>query len=454
MARWNSCNVLQYNADACRVWQFDGGSFNLHREQSCRAGEPLPPGMVAKSWSSLYQKKLNIAWLPAEHVFIRVAQFPAAAPDEMRSMVELQLEKLSPIPITQAVWTFHPVPGASSNMQTIVLLVVSRNVVEEYLGKLETEGYLADRLELPLLDQLQATQINGDGAWIYPVESGARNTAMVAWWYGSALRNIDLLTLPLPENRAAGLRDQLMQMAWAGELDGWLTSPPRWHLVADEAVAAEWQRPLQEGLEQSVELVSPLAPQQLAARTAKRAAESDPNTTLLPPEFAARYQQQFVDRLWMRGLGATLAVYVACVLIYFIALTFLNYKTTGVEDQVRALGPSYTNVMQLTAQVKVLRERQELKYAALDCWQAVAETMPAGLTLDSLNLSGGKKLSLSGTAPAEQLSTVIDFSDSLRRYAVNGQPLFDNRNVDPPRPSVQGSTIHWSYDLELKRGGE
>jgi hypothetical protein len=211
---------------------------------------------------------------------------------------------------------------------------------------------------------------------------------------------------------------------------------------------------LQEGLEQPVAIVAPVSPSELAARTARRAAESDPNTTLLPPEFALRYRQQFVDRLWMRGLGAVLGIYVAAVLVYFIALSFLNYKTGGVEEQVANLGPTYTNMLQLNAQVKVLRERQELKYAALDCWQAVAETMPAGLTLDAMNFSGGKKLSLSGSAPADQMSAVIDFSDTLRKFSVRGQPLFDTRRNDPPRPSVVPGGIRWSYELELKRTGE
>ncbi|HEU5125059.1 MAG TPA: hypothetical protein VFW05_13470 [Verrucomicrobiae bacterium] len=454
MARWNSCNVLQHRPDGCHVWQFDGGSFRLHREQPCRVGEPLPPALVAKSWSSLWQKKLNIAWLPPEQVFIRVAQFPQSTPDETSAMVELQLEKLSPIPVTQAVWSLHVLPEISGGMQTVILLIVSRNVVEEFLGKLEAEGFLADRLELPLLDQLQATQVREDGAWIFPDASG-RNTALVGWWYGGVLRSVDLLTFPPTENRASVLKDQLMQMAWAGELDGWLTAPPRWHLVADDGAAELWRQPLQEGLDQSIEVIAPLPTPELAARTARRAAESDPNVTLLPPEFATRYQQQFVDRLWMRGLGAVLGLYVVCVLIYFVAIGFLNFKTSGVEQRVAGLGASYTNVLQLNAQFKVLKERQELKYAALDCWQAVAETMPAGITLDSMNFSGGKKLSLNGTAPADQVSAVLDFSDSLRKFMVRGQPLFDVRQVDPPRTQVMpGGGVRWSYELELKRSGE
>ena len=66
-------------------------------------------------------------------------------------------------------------------------------LVEEFLGQLEGQGYLADRLELPALDQLQATPITDDGAWIYPEASGGQNMALVAWWYGGVLQNLDLI---------------------------------------------------------------------------------------------------------------------------------------------------------------------------------------------------------------------------------------------------------------------
>src|ERR1039457_6352711 len=74
MARWNSCNVLQVAPDANRLWQFGakGGNFVLDREQKVPGGGLLPARLVAKSWSSLWQPKLNVAWLPPENVFLRV----------------------------------------------------------------------------------------------------------------------------------------------------------------------------------------------------------------------------------------------------------------------------------------------------------------------------------------------------------------------------------------------
>ena len=56
-------------------------------------------------------------------------------------MVELQLEKLSPIPVTQVVWSVHPLPPSrTATLQTVIVMIVERKVVEEFLGQLEGQG--------------------------------------------------------------------------------------------------------------------------------------------------------------------------------------------------------------------------------------------------------------------------------------------------------------------------
>ena len=311
MARWHSCNILHTAAGARQVWQFDArnNGFSLNRELAGLVDEPLPGKLAAKTWVSLWQPRLNVAWLPPESVFLRVAQLPRSSFEETLAMVELQLEKLSPIPVTQVVWSLHVLPQSAGNLQTVVVVLAERKAVEEFLGRLEGQGYLADRLEVPVLDHLQATPVSEDGAWIYPEACGGKNTALVAWWYGRVLQNLNFVMLPPAGERVASLKEQLTQMAWAGELEGWLTGPPAWHLVADEATAAEWEPPLRQGLDEPIVIIAPLKPVELAALTAKRAAQAGSKLNLLPAEFSTRYQQQFVDRLWMRGLLARAGLY-------------------------------------------------------------------------------------------------------------------------------------------------
>jgi hypothetical protein len=451
----HSCTVLQAGMEPRQLWQFDArnGGFVLNRQQTTPPGEALPSALVAKDWRTLFQRKLNVAWLPAEHVFLRVAQLPLSDFKETLSMVELQLEKLSPVPVAQIVWSVDVLPHPSGNMQTVIVLMVARNVVEEFLGKLEGQGYLADALELPLLDQLHATPVTENGAWIYPEAMGGKNTGLAAWWYGGVLQNLDLLTFSTGDN-VGGLKEQLNQMTWAGELEGWLTSPPRFHLVANGPLAAEWQPVLQASVDHPVQVVEGLAPAQLAAATAQRAAQTADSTNLLPTEFSTRYQQQFYDRLWMRGLFAVAGLYLFGVLVYGVLLGFKNFQTGRVEAQVAQYSNEYTNTIQLRERVKVLQDRQDLKYAGLDCWRAVAELLPVNVTLDGFNFSEGRRLSLNGTAPSDQVQAIFDFDAAMRKHKVGepAQPLFDAfGGENPTYTGGQGGNISWRLGLDLKR---
>jgi hypothetical protein len=452
MARWYSCNILQAAPAANRLWQFDAKSGALQRESSTAAGQLLPAKHVAKSWRSLYQPRLNIAWLPPENVFLRVIELPKSSVGETLSMVELQLEKLSPLPVTHIVWTLQILTQSSAeNLQTVIVVIVERKVVEDFLGKLEAQGYLADRLEVPMLDQLAAVPPASEGAWIYPAVLNGQPAALVAWWFGGALRNLSLIVLAAGAERAKSFQAQLAQFIWAGELEGWLAAQPQWHLVADEATAAEWQPVLREGLGEPVAVIAPLPTAELAARTARRAMAAGTDALLLPAEYGTRYHQQFVDRLWLRGLMATGILYAIGVVIYFCATFVLGWETGKVEEQVAALSGSYTNALQLKARYVVLKERQDLKYAALDCWKLVANELPADISLQRFSFGDGHKLTLSGTVTPDQITPITDFYDALRKVQLNGQPMFNAGGGDQLTYRQNGNQVNWNFSLELHR---
>lgn len=202
-----------------------------------------------------------------------------------------------------------------------------------------------------------------------------------------------------------------------------------------------------------VRLVPALPPAQLAALTAKRAAAAEVKVNLLPKEFSTRYTQQFHDRLWMRGLGSVVAVYFVGVVIYMIALAVFDWRTQSLETKALNMGPAYTNVTQLEARLEVLRDRQALKFAALDSWKAVAETLPGELQLEGLNFSDGRKLMLNGTAPAGSEKAILDFADELRKVrSADGQALFDPKKTEVPNYSISpGGGLGWRFNWELLR---
>jgi hypothetical protein len=452
MSRWFSANVLQSLPGGRRLWRFSarGSRFIFDSEKTLTLQEPAPPAAVAKNFQSLLRPRLNIAWLPSDKIFLRAVQLPGADAAEIAAMVELQLEKLSPLPVTHIVWSLHLMPrieGKPDALRTVIVIIADRGAVEEFLGGLERQGFLADRIECPGLDQLLLAKMNEDGLWFFPGAVG--EPALLAWHYGGAIQNLTLLPLADGPERASLLKAHIEQIAWAGELEGWLTAPPRIHLVATPAEAESW-KPLFEDLAgPGIQIIAPAAPAELAAQSAQRAANNGAAASLLPAEFAARYHRQFTDRLWMRSAMALVSLYVLVVLGYFAFLFEMQQKNDDAHHELAGLGASYTNALLDDMQIKLLTERQNLKYAALDCWKAIAENLPETLTLDTFFFNRAK-IDLGGTGNSEQPDDVYAFQDGLKRTtdATRTNLLFTNVNLNSLH--IQNGKTAWSFTCNLK----
>jgi len=233
----------------------------------------------------------------------------------------------------------------------------------------------------------------------------------------------------------------------AGEVEGWLTTQPRWQLVADPVNATEWEQLLRTGLNEPVQVIAPPAPVELAGRSARRAAASVSQVNLQPVEFAARYREQFFDRLWLHGLGYAGLLYAIGLVIYFSAVQWEGFKMHKVESAVASISNDYTNAIQLRARLAVLQQRAELKFAALDCWQLVAQELPASVSLQRYSFVDGSKLILSGQVDAADTLKLSDFYDALRKTKRNNQPFF--KENDPLSYHQQVNTVAWNFSLEL-----
>ena len=450
MARWNSANVLQTRAGGRRLWHLsaNGDHFTVEDETTLLLNEPCPPQVVGKDWQTLFRKKLNIAWLPPDKVFFRAVQLPGSDPVELASMVELQLEKLSPLPVTHIVWSIYLLPRQPDKpdaLQTVIVIIAARSSVEEFLGQLSGEGFLPDRLEAPGLEQFLAAKINDDGIWLFPGAAG--EPALVVWWYGGSIQNLTLVTLSAGPERGLQLKTQLEQIAWAGELEGWLTGPLKVHLLAAQSESDFWQGIFKDWGEQ-IQIVPPASPKELAALSAKRCASDASSTSLLPPEFATRYHQQFVDRLWMRSLVSVLALYILGVLFYFGMLYVFELKNDKVKKGIWPAWASATPIPCATLRrFTILKQRGVLKYAALDCWKAVAENLPVSMTVEDMYFRNGK-LELRGTitSSAEDVQT---FNEALRTATDPNRHEALFSDVSAPTTQKRADKGEWAFSCTL-----
>jgi len=448
--RWQLCNVVSTDEVGRRLWQFrtKGDAFSLVKGYSAAAGEKLPAKVVGKTFQSFWKKKLNIALLPPGNVFMGVVELPSVDSSELHGMLEFQLEKLSPLPVTHIVWTYFELPNKTDGMTRIVLVITSRNEVEALLGKLEKAGFLADQLEFPLLDELLSLLDKPDGLWLLPLRTEKGFHALAVWIAGGELHNVTMFHLP-EIGWEESLTTQLSQTVWAGELDGWLPGIPVCHLVADAELAVVFEPVLREFSQQTVEVMPPLDEATLTNLTANRATKIGSPARLLPPEISKRYHQVFVDGIWMRSLGVVLLAYILGVLLYFIGIEWAKYQHTETEDYLNSIALAYTNTVHASQRVQILQNQMNLKYAALDSFRAVSEHLPEGVILNNFSFQSGNKIAVYGTAPQADSGKVAEFVDQLRSAESDGRKLFASVRA-PNIMSQPGTQLNrWDFVCEL-----
>ncbi len=450
----HQCNVLHASATGRQLWHFgvDKGNPSLRTTSSVGSAVSFPQKFVGKDWQNIYQPRINVAWFTSEKVFVRVVQLPTTDLSEIASMLEFQIEKLSPVPSSQIVWSYSLLPSSPDKAFTdVIAIMVERVHVEALVGQLETEGYLPDRIELPQLDQLLARMPDQEGVWLYPSRDPNNLFCLAGWWYGGILRNLQLIQVPLESQRSDLLQDQMLKTAWAGEVEGWMEFPLRCFLVGDESIATTWLPLLHGCTVLPVEIRSALTRDELAEFTARRTVRQEQAPNLLPPEFSQKYRQSFVDRLWMRALGVMFAFYTIGILGYFGMLQFRGIQQSQVESKINSLKVAYTNALQLKEQVAILQDQHNLKYASMDCLRIASELLPPEMTISWLVFSKGQTMELHGIVPAEQSSKLADYNDALRQAMAGEQTMFTK--VSPPtsttRPGAAG--VSWTFTCELNR---
>lgn len=457
MGRANSCNVLSADSTRRELWRFtrNGNRFAPAGQKPIGLTDTLPAAWVGKGWSNLWSPRLNVAWLPADKVFLKVLHLPPCEESEILAMVEFQIDKVSPLPLGQIVWTVEKVPTAQTapgTPRTVLVLVASRTEVEAYLGKLETSGYLADRLEMPTIHELIRQPVAENSAWVYPRQDGDNTSCIIAWWFDGVLQQVTLFRLTTEANWAKELQDQVTNVTWAGEVEGWFTSAPKWHLVAEAPMMDKWLPLLQTVTEGSVDVVQPKTDQELASFSAAHATRNGLSAGLLPAEFATKYQQQISERLWLRLIGFVGLAYFVGAFIYIGILQFHIYQRNKLDDQVQDMKADYDKAQQLTEKIEVVETQISLRFAALEAWKAIALNLPDGLTLTDLSFDHGARLSVVGTADSDPSSRTTDFAEKLSALKVRDKSLFKEVSLANSTRGANGQW-RWSFSCELSGGG-
>ena len=463
--KWSSCNLLEPATEGSRLCQFSVSSKKVKLSGDLRVaeGEDPPAKVVGKDWSDLLSRKLNIATLPPEKVFLRVVELPECEPDELLPMVEFQIEDLSPLPMAQAVWSAEAVPGSTGTEgnQTVLVMIAERGVVGDRLDELEAVNYLADRVEVPLLRELVPGEPREDGAHIQLVQGADSVLALVSWWFAGRLRDVNSFNLPDTAASRDALVEKINSVALAGEVAGWMPDEPACHLAKRGDVAADWNTALAKCFGRIRE-VEPMSEVDLATAAVEFTARTTAPGLMLE-DYSARNRQRFQDGLWMEGIKGAVALMLIGLCFFFAYGSWLQSDLDDLNQQVKVQGLQYTNALSLKAKMQTLKKQEALKTAALNAWSEVAIGLPGELKFTQLMFSSdrtlegntSRKLRIVGTADDGKETFIDDYNLVLARMEVKGregQKLFSSVSPGPSRKDPRKKLTTWS--VECKFDGE
>ena len=463
--KWSSCNLLEPATEGSRLCQFSVSSKKVKLSGDLRVADliELPAKAVGKDWSDLLRRKLNIATLPPEKVFLRVVELPECEPDELLPMVEFQIEDLSPLPMAQAVWSAEAVPGSTGTEgnQTVLVMIAERGVVGDRLDELEAVNYLADRVEVPLLRELVPGEPREDGAHIQLVQGADSVLALVSWWFAGRLRDVNSFNLPDTAASRDALVEKINSIALAGEVAGWMPDEPACHLAKRGDVAADWNTALAKCFGRIRE-VEPMSEVDLATAAVEFTARTTAPGLMLE-DYSARNRQRFQDGLWMQGIKGAVALMLIGLCFFFAYGSWLQSDLDDLNQQVKVQGLQYTNALSLKAKMQTLKKQEALKTAALNAWSEVAIGLPGELKFTQLMFSSdrtlegntSRKLRIVGTADDGKETFIDDYNLVLARMEVKGregQKLFSSVSPGPSRKDPRKKLTTWS--VECKFDGE
>lgn len=451
-ARHQSCSVLAVSPLGRRVWQFEVARHRVKPSGEFRveAGKPLPKRLQGRDWQELFQPCLRVAWLPTELAFVRAVQLPSGDPAELPALVEFQLDRISPLPVNQITWSALGIPHPDGRAQTALVVIAPRGAVEDFLGQQAAEGFVVQQMDLPLARAWRGLQPTEDSLWLLFETAGERRSCLAGWYIQGVWRDVTLLSVAPGPGGAPALATLLSQIAWAGEMEGWLSEVPPVHVVSDAGIAGEMEPLLTAWSSHPIRRETP-APMPLIALASATAFVTAPGPPLVPPDWSTLQRQKSVDRLWIGGLGAVGMAYLVFLFLFLVTLNVRKYQRDELKSEVATLGLNYTNTLQLKAQVGVLQEQVALRFAALDAWRAAVELLPASATLTQLDFQKGHTLALSGTVPPDSTSDITRFNSDLRKSQVSGQPLFANVKAAQFNTRPGAPATSWSFEAELRR---
>jgi len=401
----------------------EGAGVSVLQQSSASAVPPAGTADAAPQWQQAAQS-LRQQFDPREHrvvtsvscenVLCQILRLPATEPAELKQMLDLQIDSITPLPLEEVVYSFEALAAADG--QTRVLVAIARKAeVNERVEALESAGLPPEVVSVDALAMFRAlarrNQLAQDDRLNVLVILGAVSADVIVY---SQVVPLTVRSLILGADGESVLREELQRTFVAAEAG----QPERMTggviFIAPGEELKTFAEKVANGLNtESSFLVNGTVPSATLSLCLQYATGETAQLNLLPEEWRQKRQTKALRRRLIRGAIAVGIVYVLALTVFLTFLAIKKAQLNRITRETNARQAAFISARELQGQLIAMRNQLDTKFSALEVLREITVRMPKDMQLNSFLFKKDLTLSLKGQAPSGAVA--LDFQSRLQQ---------------------------------------
>ncbi len=401
----------------------EGTEVNVLQQSSASAAPPAGMPEAPPQWQNAAQSLRQqfdsrehrvVTSVSCEDVLCQVLRLPATEPTELKQMLDLQIDNITPLPLEEVVYSFEPLAVADG--QTRVLVAIARKAkVNERVEALESAGLQPEMVSVDALAMFRALArrnlLATDDRLNVLVILGLVSADVIVY---SQVVPLAVRSLVLGAEGESVLREELQRTFVATEagqperaMGGVIFLAPGEELKAFAEKVAN-------GLSaQSSFLTNGAVPSAALSLCLQYATGETTQLNLLPEEWRQKRQIKALRRRLIRGAIAVGIVYVLALAVFLTLLAVKNAQLNRVSREIKSRQGESAAARELQGKLIAMRNQLDTKFSALEVLREITTRMPKDMQLNSFAFKKDLTLSLKGQAPSGAIA--LDFQSRLQQ---------------------------------------
>jgi Tfp pilus assembly protein PilN len=377
--------------------------------------------------------------IPSSWVLLRIIELPEANPQELRGMVELQVDKFSPFPADEATFAYE-ILDKKDGRYRLLMGAIPTKTADTLRACLNAASLPPKWIDINLLGWWRllcdAGMAEGSQSRIFIIlDDDACDMVVATGAIPVAVRSLSGLDELTPDDVAEEVARETVYTMTSLDLERSgepLSAISVWHRGATTPESLLHR--LREQFPNPVHATSLDTLPPLAEGILRRSLDRQGTMDLAPASWQLAESAHRARRRIIQISVSLFGIWALGMATLFGGLQYQKQRLGRLQTNLEALTPAAENARMVRERVRILHQYIERKYSALECFREIADLLPPGITLKSINYRKAKNLELTGEADAVTL--IYDFKKELEK-----SQLFVKTDLTRVTRTAQGKEV-------------